>query len=278
MDNFDEMEIIFAEKFGRTSKCPPPEMLLAHRQGALPDEARAAVEKHLMQCRICPILLADLDSMSQEALSPEESRRIRSRIPAPASRPPVNRWQLYAAAVAACAVLAVGITLVVAHRGTSPGAKRPSSLQLASIPIEKLSLPQTLSPELALRGDVSSTEPTFAELEPAFDAYQKNNYRKAADQFAELAKQFPKSDIPILYLGVSQLFLSQNEAALGSLAQAETIARPERRDAAAWYYAVAAARSQAPNAGPLLRSVCSNHASSYAQKACSVLSSSGSLQ
>ena len=281
MDNFDEIESSFAEKLGQMSKCPPPEMLLAHRQGALPDDAGSAVERHLKRCKICPILLEDLDSISPKKLSSAEHREIRSRIPELAPKLSAGRWQWYAALVAACAVLAVGIALLMGRQRLVPkgsGRSPESSTAIASLPIEKLAPPQTAGSEIVLRGDVSSAEPTVAELEPAFDAYQKNDYGVAADRFGALAKQFPKSDVPILYLGISQLFLGENEAALQAFIEAEAIAQPGRRDAAAWYHAVAAARSHAPNAVSLLQSVCGNPASAYSQKACSVLSSSGSVQ
>ena len=82
MDNFDEMETLLAGKIGRSSKCPPPEMLLAYRQNVLRDEAESAIETHLRNCRICPILLEDLVSISQQNLTSDEDRRIRSRVPA----------------------------------------------------------------------------------------------------------------------------------------------------------------------------------------------------
>jgi hypothetical protein len=253
---------------------------LAHRQGALPDDAGSVVEKHLKRCKICPILLEDLDSISQKKLSSAEHREIRSRIPALAPRLSDGRWQLYAALAAACAVLAVGIALLMGRQGLVPkgsGRSPESSTANASLPIEKLAPPQTGS-EIVLRGDVSNEEPTVEELEPAFDSYQKNEYRVAAERFGALAKQFPKSDVPILYLGISQLFLGDYDAALQSLAEADAIAQPGRRDAAAWYHAAAAARSHAPNAVSLLQSVCQNHASAYSQKACSALSSSDSVK
>jgi hypothetical protein len=281
MDNFDEMETQFAGKIGRSSKCPPPEMLLAYRQSVLRDEAESAVETHLRKCRICPILLEDLVSISQQNLTSDEDRGIRSRVPALAPKTVARPWKFYTAAIAACLVLSVGIALFLRH--SSPGSSAvpqgsSASRDIASIAIEKLPPPQTSEPQFVLRGDASSAEPTLAELAPGFDAYGQNDYKTSADRFGELAKQFPKSDVPVLYLGISQLLLGRHEAALQSLAQADTLAQPERKDAAGWYHAVAAAQAHAPQAVSLLRSICQNRASMYSREACSALSSSGSLQ
>ncbi len=281
MDNFDEMETLVAGKIGRSSKCPPPEMLLAYQQNVLRDEAESAIETHLQKCRICPILLEDLVSISQQNLTSDEDRRIRGSIPALAPKIVARPWRFYAAAIAACLVLSVGIALFLRHSSSGSNAVphgSSASMDIASITIEKLPPPQTAEPQFVLRGDASSAEPTLAELAPAFDAYRQNDYTRSADRFGELAKRFPKSDVPALYLGISQLFLGQHEAALQSLTQADTLAQPERKDAAGWYHAVAAVQAHAPEAASLLRSICQNRASMYSQKACSALSSSGSVQ
>jgi len=120
------------------------------------------------------------------------------------------------------------------------------------------------------RGAVSTTDPDATELAPAFAAYNDNNYAAAATRFANLATRFQKSDIPILYLGVSQLLAGDNSAALASLTHADAIAKPSRKDAASWYHAAAAALSHSPEAPALLQSLCSRNNSTYAQQACAL--------
>jgi hypothetical protein len=125
-----------------------------------------------------------------------------------------------------------------------------------------------LSPALVLRGETDTSEPSAQQLASAFDAYSRNDYTLATQRFSQLAKQFPRSGTPFLYLGVTQLLANDNASALYNLTRAEQFVSPNQRDAASWYRAIAAQRSGAPNASQLLHAICSRNGSAYAQQAC----------
>jgi len=112
--------------------------------------------------------------------------------------------------------------------------------------------------------------PTAQQLAPAFDAYTRNDYPLATQRFSQLAKQFPRSGTPFLYLGVTQLLTNDNVNALFNLTRAEQFVSPDQKDTASWYRAIAALRTSAPNARQLLHTVCSRNGSPYAQQACQI--------
>jgi hypothetical protein len=125
-----------------------------------------------------------------------------------------------------------------------------------------------LSPALVLRGESTTSEPTAQQLAPAFDAYSRNDYALAAQRFSQLAKQFPRSGTPFLYLGVTQLLTNDNADALFNLTRAEQFVSPAQKEDASWYRAIAARRTNAPNASELLHTICGRNGSPYAQQAC----------
>lgn len=279
MTNFDDRERSFVKEVGPLPKCPPLEILKAYEQAVLPESAQVEVGMHVEQCSLCRMLLKDFASLEEPHLSPGANERIRKQIPVPVSDTDVSTkrtrlWLISGAVAAAIVVVAVlfGYSFHKAQKQIVASVASPVAepSHLAQVEIEKLPPPASLEEGLVFRGGVARTEPTAEELAHAFRSYQTAAYREAATQFSVLARRYPKSDVPVLYLGVSQLFLGENQAALSSLTTAEVLARPSRKDASSWYRAVAAMRVQSPDTKALFESLCGRDQSVYAQRACQI--------
>ncbi len=198
-------------------------------------------------------------------------------MPGQRSEPGRLHWSIVSAIAAGLAIIAFFLYTGRNHQQPTQQIAASASQPAAQfhLQITRLPPPPAGSPGLVFRGAISTTDPDASELAPAFSAYNNNDYALAATRFANLATRFPKSDIPVLYLGVSQLLAGDNSAALASLTQADALATPSRKDAASWYHAAAAVQAHSPDAPGLLQSLCSRNNSTYAQQACSLSSKSG---
>ena len=262
--------------------CPPLALLRAWREQVLPEDLARDVASHVESCSLCSTLLADLQHLQQPPITSAERNRIRHKLPLIASPPRTVGWRWYAVASAAAALVIAGVVLVVqqtrhptAVHITEPFA--PAQTQAATtqrdkpaadIQVAKLNPPLEASPATVLRGEAAPSEPTAQQLAPAFDAYARSDYPLATQRFSQLAKRFPRSGTPFLYLGVTQLLTNDNANALFNLTRAEQFVAPAQKDAASWYRAIAAERTRAANASELLHSLCGRGGSTYAQQAC----------
>jgi len=268
--------------------CPPLRLLLAHQEGVLPEEGAKEIDAHLASCGLCRGLLSDLSELEPRGLTERERESIRRKLPIPMASSGKNwRWYAVSGAIAAtllvCAILALhtwrsvpGAAPQVAETPTQPSeqltpqnapqaAPRPAPPE---IEVAKLDPPLSTAPGLVLRGAGPIDQPDASQLAPAFDAYEKNNYPLAAERFDLLAKQFPRAEDPVLYLGVTQLLMHDDQAALVSLTRAEQLATARQQDVAKWYRAVAAVRTHDPEAAELLRELCRRDSSAYTKQAC----------
>ena len=272
MPDLDELERQFVVEIAPLPSCPPLAILLAYGEGVLPEEGETEIGGHVAGCAVCQLLLKDMSSVEAPGWTGVERSRIRSRMVAGGVRFDNGLRRYGWMAVAACLLLAVGLAgrwmkhQTVEQQAAVPVAPMVSAPKTVDLEVAKLE-PPVLQPQLVMRG-APSKEPGANDLAPAFALYEKNDYQGAAHRFALLAKEFPKSDIPMLYLGVSQLLDGDNAGALGSLAQADARAAHSRKDAASWYHAVAAVRMHSADAAPMLRTLCKRDASSYANQAC----------
>jgi hypothetical protein len=228
------------------------------------------------------MLLTDLEDLPQPSLTSLERDRILSKLPI--FVPAKIGWSWYAVSAAAVALVIAGFFFLrqpasvppfreVAQSQPATSASKPAA---PLIQIAKLEPPLDLSPALVLRGEASATQPTAQQLEPAFTAYTQGDYPAAEQHFRILAQQFPRSETPFLYLGVTQLLQNDSTDALPNLSRAEALARqnngPQRNDAA-WYHALAAIDQHAPDASTLLENVCFRKSSPYSQQACQLKAS-----
>jgi hypothetical protein len=264
--------------------CPPLALLRAWKEDVLTAELARDVASHAGSCTHCNTLVSDLEDLPQPGITAAERARIRQKLPLIAPTARTGGWRWYSVAGAAASLVVAGVLLAInqtehprqAHIDdpavTEPIPTHAVTLQPMSPPAEpqvaKLELPMDLSPALVLRGEAAASEPTAQQLAPAFDAYQRNDYPLAAERFSQLAKQFPRSGTPFLYLGVTQLLAHNNADALFNLTRAEQFVSPTQKDAASWYRALAARRTGASNASELLDAICGRNGSPYAQQAC----------
>jgi hypothetical protein len=271
--------------------CPPISLLRAWQQQVLPVNLASDVASHVESCALCPTLLHDLEQITQSAITFTERARIRRKLPVLVPPTRVAGWRWYAIASAVVALVVAGATLAVRQtehpaearitppfffaqpaqaRVSETSAKTPAATPPRDASqIAKLDPPANIAPSPAPRGGPSGApEPSPQQLAPAFDAYIRNDYSLATQRFSQLAKQFPRSGTPFLYLGVTQLLINDNTDALFNLTRAEQFVSPEQKDTASWYRAIAAVRTGAANANQLLHSVCERKESPYAQQAC----------
>jgi hypothetical protein len=265
----------------RTGACPPVDLLFAVEEDVLPAASGAPIRDHIASCKLCQTILTELDP-AYEAFSPAANARIRAQIEARStsfSHRSSNSARRNLLAIAA--VLIVGIVSFFSYRLLHPSAsEQPATATnhapAAPVAIAELHNIAPLSPPgdvpaLVTRGASTVHGPSVNDLMPAFRAYNRGNFAQAAADFAPLAGRFPTSEIPPLFLGVSQLELNQNAVAQHSLQQAYNLAGPSHHDDAAWYLALADLRLSEPAAAvPLLHQLCSQPRDPYALRACAL--------
>jgi hypothetical protein len=271
--------------------CPPLALLRAWQQQVLPADLASDVASHMESCALCPTLINNLEQFDRTGITSTEHSHIRRKLSLGAPPNRMTGWQWYAVASAALALVVAGVLLAVretehpedAHiipppffaqsvqssPGQPPAGTPPPAPPRDASQIAKLAPPPYLVSSPTLRGGLlAMPEPSAQQLAPAFDAYIRNDYSLATERFSQLAKQFPRSGTPFLYLGITQLLINNNTEALFNLTRAEQFVSSDQKDVASWYRAIAALRARAPNAAQLLQSVCERKGSPYAQQAC----------
>ena len=276
-----EMETLLLAH-ARTGVCPPPDLLFAAEEDVLPPAAGASIRDHAAHCALCQTLLTELDP-AKAAFSPGADARIQARVHAQvrARNGSARKPTFWLSIAAVAAVLLVGVLGLLSYRlshfsaaQSTVAVNHPPAPPAADLPelhrIVPLASPDDV-PVLVTRGATATHGPSVDDLMPAFRAYNRNDFTRAVAAFAPLVARFPQSDIPSLYLGVSQLQLGQNADAQRSLAQAYSLTGSAHHDAAAWYLAVADLRlHQSAAALPLLRDLCVQQHNPYAGRACTL--------
>ena len=236
------------------------------------------------------MLLADLATLPELPFTPGQEQRIAARLPSTdpgtdvvdiSSGRKQARGNLRSLAAIAAAVLVcvlAGTQFYLRHRSSAPLANNVPPAVSSAPPTLTAELEISLAPLAPPGGDAvapltrggHSTEPSINELLPAFDAYNAADYATAAKRFVALKKDYPHSEIVLLYLGVSQLFLHQDADAGTILALARRAAAPNSADTVEWYSAIAAQRLHSPDAKTLLESLCKNTGSKYSEESCRI--------
>jgi hypothetical protein len=224
--------------------CVPPELLLPHAAGTLPEPLSARVSEFLEACPVCRNLAAALSEI-ETAPTPDEERRVLQAVNrARFLRPWRSAWLTAAAAVL---VAAVGAMLVVNRPIDNVPPARSPARDLA-LPAQSYALalekpPVDLPPDaLVLRG--STSEPYVAALASALQPWRANRFEEAARRFLGMTKKFPDRARGHYYLGASLLMDGRAADAVGPLDRARTLATDRTlRDSATWYLAVAFERS-----------------------------------
>ena len=279
----DELELSteLATALGRlrtnATACPKPELLQAARSQVLPSEAAKEVNQHLERCRLCQSVVADLEALDSASadLDSGAQERIWKRIqPEVQNTAPDKRdkrvrpwWDMWlrplplAAAALAVLALVVGLRVLRDRRQPEPTTAQnqtpvappaPSALRLEKPPIM---LPA--SSVIVWRGQKDASSQQNKELKQALVPYEADNYAEAAQRLDRLRKKHPRLAEASFYLGVSQLFLNQNEDATKSLKDAVNLADQPLADEATWYLALALSRTgRSALASSLLDQLC----------------------
>jgi hypothetical protein len=288
--DFDADELELSALHGQPPQaCPPVNLLLAQQEGALPPELAQRIQQHLDRCPLCPAPLADLATLPEAPFTPGQEQRIAARLPSTDPRvttihaggPAHSRRHLGAfAAIAAAVIVCITVgSQMYLHRQAASTARNapppipsapPPTIAAIEIPLAPLAPPGNNTVAPLTRG-AHGAEPSIDELLPAFDAYNAADYTTAAKRFTALKKDYPHSEIVLLYLGVSQLFLHQDADAGANLTLARRTSAPNTTDAAEWYSAIAAQRLHSPEVKTLLDSLCKKTGSKYSAESCRIV-------
>lgn len=260
----------------RTSSpaCPKPQLLQAARSGVLPTEVANDVNQHLEGCRLCQSVVTDLETLDSADLDDAVRKRIWKRIQpgitvqnAGTDVPAPSWWNLWLRPLPlvamAFALLALVVGLRVLRERRQPAASTAQN-QTSPVPttpnVLRLEKPPIILPASAVvvwRGQEDASIQQNKELKQALAAYEADNYAEAAQRLDRLRKKYPRMAEAPFYLGVSQLFLNQNEDAINSLKNALNLADQPLADEATWYLAFALYRSgRSDLASSLLEQLC----------------------
>jgi len=260
--------------------CPDMCLLSSAHEGVLPEEQAGVIGAHLEKCEICRTLFQDLESIELGVPTTIESERIRARITrqAPRAFQPANspsawirkRWWVPAMAVATAALIAVVLLKLPKGEPQASTAQIAQAKPLPEVPLEKLAIHVDPSALLATRGPGNAAQPSGSELVKALTLYKKDDYTRAAEQLKALAKKYPKDGTVHLYLGVSELFLNDINAAANDLAAAKNLNDGARLADSKWYLAIAGLRLKQPEvARAEMHELCEGK-NTYTEHACEI--------
>jgi tetratricopeptide (TPR) repeat protein len=238
--------------------CPKPELLQAARSQVLHSEAAKDIHQHLEGCRLCQSVVADLAALDSADLDSAARKRIWKRIQPEVQNTATDkrvrsRWNLWLRplplAAGALAVLALAVGLRVLHDRRQPAPTTAQNQTPVAPPTPsalRLEKPPIILPASAVvvwRGHEDASIKQSKELRQALAPYGADNYSEAARRLDRIRQKYPRLAEAPFYLGVSQLFLNQNEDATKSLKDAVNLASQPLADEANWYLALALYRS-----------------------------------
>ena len=155
----------------------------------------------------------------------------------------------------------------------SPAANPPpaAATPAGNLVLQKAAIKIPAAAVLLYRSDRKDSQAFLQDLAAALEPYRRDDYAEAARLLAPLTSKYPDASEPVFYLGVSQLFLNQNEAAIESLRLAHRRGDATLRDDASWYLAVALDRAgKTQDARVEVEALC-GRAGVYKDQACTAL-------
>jgi hypothetical protein len=290
-----EMEPTLARNRSLAGPCPPTDLLMAAVSG-VPLEDAGAVLEHAARCPICAQLSRDLAAHELPGVSDAEDRRIRARWePRRAPRPTASVWNWLWRPLPAAVVFATLAALVAIAVRKSPSVIQPvSPVETARGPsvsptpapapsafalvLQKAAIKIPAAAVLIYRSDRKDSQAFLKDLAAALEPYRRDDYAEAARLLAPLTGKYPDAAEPAFYLGVSQLFLNQNESAIASLQMAGRRAGETLRDDASWYLALALERAGKPDDARREAEALCIRAGEYKDKACAAAHELGKVE
>jgi hypothetical protein len=288
-------------------KCPAPDLLQAAQTGVLPQDLDQWVGSHLAACPLCKILTADLEEVLEVEMTSEERDNVRARIESRieaqpkvgvAAVIPFRRRSHISWAAGLAAVLIMGFgwfwltsqrppagtsvsepagpstTPVATPRVAPPRATTPPAIAppLLALSLQKAAIRLPASALLGMRTGMEMAEAQFLEsLVLALEPYRADDFKTARERLGIVAQTRPDRAEPHFYLGVSQLFLGENEGAVVSLKNARRVADADLRASVGWYLAIAQSRAgRLKEARSELEIVCAGPGE-YQQDACAAV-------
>ena len=237
----------------RHARDPKIELLRAADAEVLSEDLQSAGAKYLAGDRWSRRLVEGLNDDSV-ALDRQDEARLLDRIrrEAGASARPRASWSWLwpsLAAAAAGIIAIVWVTRPGVAPETTPSATTPSSAVAVPTPRPAPVYAMTLEkPEVTLSTSALTWRTSrrqgdlLADLKPGLDAFRRDDYATAQRELEALVPKYPSAIEVFVYLGVSQLFLGETQAARDNLAKAEgmaDVAGPSLGVDAAWYRAIA---------------------------------------
>jgi TolA-binding protein len=199
------------------SHCPHPDLVLAAREGVLPEGTGAGILAHLAECPLCQALARDLADPELSAPTIKEEKRILRRVRRGTGERPKWPWLWFAAPAAA--VAALGLVFLLPRE---PRAATPAPLTKAALEKPPVNLP--LASALVWRGAGDEPQRLLQELGEALEPYRAGQYEESVQRLAAFTARYPKSPEAYFYLGVSLLFLDRKAEAAVALARAQELA------------------------------------------------------
>jgi tetratricopeptide (TPR) repeat protein len=224
----------------------------------LPAEAAHDVKHHLEGCRLCQAVVADLEALDGADLDSARRKRIWKRIQQEVPHAGADArvrawWNLWLRPLPVTAMVFAVLALVVGPRVFRDRRQPAPTTAQNQTPVAppassalRLEKPPVILPASAVvvwRGHEDASIKQSKELQQALAPYGADNYAEAAQRLDRLRKKYPRLAEAPFYLGVSQLFLNQNEDATKSLKDAVNLADQPLADEANWYLALALYRS-----------------------------------
>jgi tetratricopeptide (TPR) repeat protein len=247
-----EIQPVLTALRSNVGPCPHPDEVQATLAG-VPFAAAENVRKHLTICPLCKALSEDLSAYEYPDMSEEEDQRIRARLPRAQVVPDRNvsrwawLWRPVPMAAAAAVIAFVVITGLINLR--KPSATVDQSAKSVDVPavatprsvfnLQKAAIKVSATAVLTYRSGADSDKTYLDDLAAALKPYRSDEYSEAARLLEPLSKKYPKSVEPLFYLGVSLLFLNENDKALETLSRARSVTNDTLRDDISWYLAIA---------------------------------------
>jgi TolA-binding protein len=289
--DFDDEERDFVKEHGNSlqalrephSNCPPPDLIIAAGEEALPEEISRGIRNHLAECALCQVLARDLKNMGAAGPSSDERKRIKTRVFAETGVRGEKRlwwlggWQLQTVAALAVAVLGLSVLTWMYLRQSTPRetqeqaaiATQPAPGGSSVFRLEKPPVKILATSVLAWRGTGDTSQGNYLqELESALKPYEAGDFAGASARLAEVAKKYPRGAEARFYSGICRLFLEQNPEAIAALREAETIGEDALAQDLSWYLSLAfQRRGDIASASAQLRKLCESQ-SPYTERAC----------